>query len=40
LSQRVHLDSPRLLAYGIAAIVGEGVRRLTRRRPMQRAAGA
>lgn len=40
LSQRVHLDSPRLFAYGIAAIVGEGLRRLTRRRPARRAAGA
>jgi squalene synthase HpnC len=41
LSQRVHLDPPRLLVHGATAIFGESVRRLTRWRPLaRRAAGA
>ncbi len=41
LSQRVHLDPQRLLFHGGAAILGEGLRRLTRWRPLaRRAAGA
>lgn len=41
LSQRVHLDPPRMLAHGIAAILGESMRRIGRWRPLAgRAAGA